>query len=284
MIIVADGGSTKCDWAIVNSIGQFEKISSEGFNPNLHSLERIETLIGSVFNESIYQNCEQIFYFGSGCSELDAVQKVEIAFEKFFKNTKIHVKHDLEGSALATCGNQKAFAAILGTGSNLCLWNGKSVQETGKHFGNGYILGDEGSGTHLGKILIRTALSDQLGQLSEPFFKQFGHRDEIMNQVYSSSSPNVYLASFTRFLSEFQNHEIIQKIIKEAFDTFIKTHILCFEDYKTIPLNFVGSVAFVFQKELMTICDNYGIQCQKIIKEPLSDLVHVIASEHKVWA
>ena len=49
-------------------------------------------------------------------------------------------------------GAKLGIAVILGTGSNVGLYDGKQLVKTVG--GLGYVLGDEGSGVHLGKDIV----------------------------------------------------------------------------------------------------------------------------------
>ena len=83
---------------------------------------------------------------------------IKNALKFVFPKSKIHVDHDLMGAAKALCGNEKGIACILGTGSNSCFYNGKKIVKNSP--GLGYVLGDEGSGTYLGKKVIQYYLYD----------------------------------------------------------------------------------------------------------------------------
>ena len=76
MLLIADGGSTKADWAVLEDNGQVRLLSSEGFNPNQHDAQQIALkLAGDPALMALAEQVSSVRYFGSGCSspELKAI-------------------------------------------------------------------------------------------------------------------------------------------------------------------------------------------------------------------
>jgi len=275
MIIVADGGSTKCDWAFIEKSEKVIYQKTKGFNPNINNDSEIKLILESL---SLNRNdVVEIYYFGSGCSSPEIKSSLKQVFDCVFKKSKNNIFHDLEGSALACCGKEKGIACILGTGSNICEWNGKEIVENDLYFGNGYILGDEGSGSHLGKLLIREAFTGGLGkELLERFTLEFGNRDQIIQKVYSRPGANVFLASCTHFISQNKENTVIKSIIYEAFEVFVQTNLFQISPLKNLPVNFVGSVAAIFKVELHEVLLKHNYVCNKVVQNPLEEIVKAI--------
>jgi glucosamine kinase len=273
--IVADSGSTKCDWAIVHPNGNIQKIKTIGFNPTFHSSEFIYQNIVSTFETNIIEKIDKIYFFGAGCSNTNDKNIVKNGLQKLFTKAKIIIKHDLEGSAIASLGKQKGISCILGTGSNTCLWDGENIVDMPFVFGNGYILGDEGSGSHLGKTLLKWYLYDLLPkELRIEFEQQWGNRATIFNNVYQKKATNVYLASLSYFIFEHIENSAMKEIANIVFNEFVESNIKRFENYKTLQVGFVGSIANIFEKELKEVCLKHDIKTGTIVKEPIDQLIN----------
>jgi len=54
---------------------------------------------------------------------------------------------------------------------------------------------------------------------------------------------------------------------------FLSIHVCCFDDYKSVPVNFVGSVAFHFEDELKIAAKQLGINIRSVVKKPINGLV-----------
>jgi hypothetical protein len=177
------------------------------------------------------------------------------------------------GAAKALCGQEKGVACILGTGSNSCYFNGKKIVKNSP--GLGYVLGDEGSGSYLGKKVLQHYL---YGTFDEDLMHRFGTLyqtsvSEILNTVYKKPFPNRYLAQFTHFLVENRGHYMIENIIEDGFNDFFFNHVYKYRESWTMPIHFVGSVAYGFRDVLKDICNNYELKLGKIIQSPMEGLI-----------
>lgn len=273
MLLIADSGSTKCDWIGSSERGTL-RFSTMGFNPFFHSTELIISEINKNAELINYaERVKNLFFYGSGASSPERVAIIFNALKFVFPNAEIIVNHDMVGSVYATCGSDPGIACIIGTGSNSCYYDGKNISE--KVPALGYILGDEGSGTWLGKILLRDYLYHDLPEKLETAFKEtFGlSKEDIFDSIYKKAHVNVYLASFAKFLGQFKDDEYVRSIVKNGFDAFIKVHVCKFEEHKTVPVHFVGSVANGFSEILRTCGDSFGITIGKITNEPALGLL-----------
>ncbi|NQW42492.1 MAG: hypothetical protein HQ463_03555, partial [Bacteroidetes bacterium] len=272
--VVADSGSTKTDWILVDKNRVPKSLSSIGLNPWHHSAETITNTVKGTFSEDDISMVTEVYFYGSGSSTDDKKKIVYHALKLVFKNANVNVEHDLIASAIACCGDAEGLACILGTGSNICHWTGTQIEEQVPFFGIGYILGDEASGCYLGKQLIRDFLYCSMPSEISNKLKEGGlTKDIIIEKVYSQKGANVYLASFTYFIYENKHESYITQLVLNSFDDFFKTHIIKFDKYQQIPVNFVGSIAFLFQDELNSIANKYGVTVQTIIKQPIDNLM-----------
>jgi glucosamine kinase len=274
MLIIVDSGSTKADWQIIHSDGRKELHSTMGFNPFFHDENRIETELKKQFVKDVkVEEVQYVYFYGAGCSDKMRCDIVKRGLERIFtKAITIEILHDLLASARATCGIKPGIACIIGTGSNTCLYDGNDVTDNVSNLG--YLLGDEGSGSHLGKLLIRAYFYRELPDDIITFFHEdFGSdKREILNKIYGEG-PNVYLASYARFFSKHRNHFYIQKLANEAFTELTRRHILKYEGCHHIPIHFVGSVAYHFKDILKTTLEENDLSLGVVIQKPIDALV-----------
>lgn len=274
MILIADGGSTKTDWRLIKEGREYKQIQTSGFNPYLVGSEVIEAILWKELQPYIdNQSVSKVYYYGAGCSTPVKNMIVETAFEKIFQNARINISHDLLAAAHALCGDTEGIAAILGTGSNSCYYDGRDI--TDSIFSSGYFFGDEGSGAYLGKQLLTAYLHNELpDEVKTLFVEQFTmSRESILDSVYTKPAPSRFLASFSNFLNENRNHPYIYNLIAESFRAFYKYQICCYSRYKEVPVHFVGSVAFHYKDILTKVGLEFGIKTGKFIKAPIDGLV-----------
>jgi glucosamine kinase len=276
MIIVADSGSTKCDWILFDEeTKQIIETNTIGFNPFFHDEWFI---LNEVFANNILREygpqAPHVYFYCAGGSSKELQMKVARGLYINFKNADIKVDHDLDGAAYATCDGKPGIACILGTGSNSCYFDGEKIHEEVPALA--YILGDEGSGSYYGKWLLRDYFYKRMPENIRTEFESWFNpkKDEIFERIYMMPHANVYLASFMRFCSEHRHDQYIQDMVDEGMYDFLNTHVCCYKNYKTVPTHFVGSIAFYFEEVLRKHCINLGIQVGKITNKPVEGLLH----------
>lgn len=282
MIIVADSGSSKTDW-MVYSPTETQSFSTQGINPyflNAHDILKI--LSKNKGLGLIADQVKEVYFFGAGCSSPDKHEIVSNGLSSFFTNSFISVDHDLIGSAYATCGNDEGLTCILGTGSNISYFDGAEVH-IGNH-GLGYVLGDEGSGTFFGKKVLVSYLYQTMPDDLRASFKTTYevNKDIVINNIYQKPFPNAYLANFSRFMIANKSHSFIQQLLRDGFQEFIDTNIKDYKMYKTIPCNFVGSIAYYYQEELREVCQKNQINVGKILQKPIEGIFEYILKREGV--
>jgi glucosamine kinase len=243
MLIIVDSGSTKADWQIIHPDGSRELHNTMGFNPFFHDADRVEAELRKDFTQKVA--CEQarwVYFYGAGCSDAMRCNMIYTGLKRIFPNTEIlEVDHDLLACARAVCGTKPGIACIIGTGSNTCLYDGQKVVDNVSNLG--FLLGDEGSGSHLGKRLIRAYFYRELpAEIQKDFEKAYpeGKRD-ILNKIYSSGA-NVYLASFATFISAHKKHFFIQELVSASFKELIIRHILKFQSILLVLLRIIFKI------------------------------------------
>jgi len=274
MILIADSGSTKADWKILHSDGEITNQSTRGFNPFLQDSETIEAGLLTDFDDSLEKSkATSVYYYGAGCSDKNRNSIVEVALQKIFPNAKITVNHDLLASARAVCGVQPGVACILGTGSNSCLYDGIEIIDNVENMG--FLVGDEGSGSHIGKELLRGYFYREMPKdILEDFEESYpeGHRG-ILDKIYDNPKPNVYIASFSKFLSTHKSDPYIQHLVFKSFDEFVRRHVLKYDGCQNLKIHFVGSVAYYFKEILEIVLASYDLEMGNVIKKPIDRLV-----------
>lgn len=272
MLIIVDSGSTKADWLMIHSDGTRKLVTTMGFNPFFHDEDRIETELHKDFIHQVdVDDAKDIFFYGAGCSDNMRCDIVKRGLERIFKNATIKVEHDLLASARAACGNSAGVACIIGTGSNTCLYDGEKIIDNITNMG--YLLGDEGAGSHFGKLILKAYFYRELpDDIKAEFEKDYGNNKRIfLNKMYGDA-PNVYLASFATFFSKHRNHFYIQKLVAEAFAELVRRHIIKYEGCHSLPICFVGSIAYHFRDILKVVLDEHDLNLGTIIQKPIDKL------------
>lgn len=271
--LIADSGSTKAEWCLLDGKKKRTFIT-EGLSPYFLSGEQIQKILEEKLRAKM-KNIEpdEIFFYGTGCSNPDNVKLVKKAIQTVFTKSAVAVDHDLMGAAKALCGNEKGIACILGTGSNSCYYNGKKIIKNSP--GLGYVLGDEGSGAYLGKKVIQYFLYNTFdADLMDRFVAKFQVSSyDILDAVYKKPLPNRYLASYAIFLAENRGHYMVENIIEDGFNDFFFNHVYKYRESWTLPVNFIGSVAYGFRDVLKDMCNTYELQLGKVLQKPMDGLV-----------
>jgi glucosamine kinase len=280
MILVADSGSSKTDWLLTISTEEVKQFRTAGLNPYFLSEKEIVKILQEQATDMVAYAADitEIYFFGAGCSSPDRHEIVSNALSQLFTKSYISIDSDLLGCAYATCGHEKGFCCVLGTGSNISYFDGEDIH-SGQH-GLGFVLGDEGSGTWFGKALITDFLYGKMpGEICIKFDEEYHlDKEKVIKNVYQSPNPNSYLASFSRFLSLIRPSQYAQDLLRKGITSFIETNIKWYPQYHKYKCHFVGSIAYVFADELKLVCDENGIHLGKIIKQPIHDLMMFILS------
>lgn len=269
MILVADSGSTKTDWRLINGQSILSQYICSGLNPHFHSSETVFEEVKKTFDEAIASQIEEIHFYGSGASTDDKKQIIIDGFSKLFKNAKINIYHDLLGAARSACGSEKGLAGILGTGSNCCSFDGQHIVKEFRS--GGFIIGDEGGGVSIGKAILKAYIENNMPpELVLKFDHQYKMTyDEILNSLYKKPYPNRFLASFSPFAFHNRNHYFISEILVNCFQSFFDVQVKRHENWDKLPLNLVGSIAYYYNQELSAVAEKNQIRINTILEKPI---------------
>ncbi len=283
--LIADAGSTKVEWVIVNNDGGTEaRVSTHGLNALLAEPEEIARLFSKAKTLLNNAKVDEIFYYGAGCATPAICQKIKDALiatwmpeendgPEEHAQSHAHVESDLLGAARALLGRSPGIACILGTGSNSCLYDGEKIVSNVPSLG--FILGDEGSGAALGKRLVSDAFKGQLPELVRDHFLNLYELtlEEILDYTYRRPAANRFLASLVPFLKEHLWNPYVYSIVREEFKSFLKRNVALYRGSHSLPLSFTGSIAFHFADILREAAESQGLKVGKIEKNPMDGMI-----------
>lgn len=276
MIAIVDGGSTKCDWVILENDGtEVLKTETVGFNPNIIKSELITIEIEK--NQALIKfkdYLENIFFYGSGCGTPENKLIVEREIQKVFPNAKISVKEDLLAAAYAAYRGVPAIVCILGTGSNACYFDGEKVKTELPSLG--FLIGDEGSGSALGKQLVRHYFMKKLPpDLHQQFTEIYQlNIDDLLKNMYHNPRANAYMADFTRFIVDRKTHPYFQNFIYKELKNFLEFQVMPYEECRDSEVNFIGSVAYFFEDTLRAAAADFHFKIGTVVQKPIESLVN----------
>ncbi|HEX7415319.1 MAG TPA: BadF/BadG/BcrA/BcrD ATPase family protein [Bacteroidia bacterium] len=277
MILIADSGSTKTTWCLLDNKKQFVESHTQGFSPSFQTTEEMFKIMLAELPKEILQqqsnNAFQVFYYGTGCSTEGKVQLMHDALATVFTKAHITVNHDLFAAAIALCGNKPGIACILGTGSNSCYFDGVAIKES--LLSVGYFFGDHGSGAHIGKTLLQHYLEDALPTDLQTAFKALPefNKEYILENVYKKPMPQRFLASYTKVISNYRQYTFIQGLVKQCFADFFIHQVEKYSLHKQVDISFVGSVALHFKEQLQQVMQERGLKKGIILQSPMEGLI-----------
>ncbi|WP_205503487.1 BadF/BadG/BcrA/BcrD ATPase family protein [Rufibacter psychrotolerans] len=273
MILIADSGSTKTAWRLIDTEGEVGQAHTVGINPYYQDTPEIASMLQeSLLPQLLGEAPQEVHFYGAGCSAKDKQAIVASALAELFPLADISVHHDLEAAARALCGQEEGIACILGTGSNSCLYDGEKIIQNVPNLG--FILGDEGSGGYMGKRIVQAFLNQELPQdIHQAFMDRYHtNRDEIVDHVYRKPYPNRYMAGFAKFLFDHRQHPFIYQMISQCFADFFEKTVVKYPNYQKLKTHFVGSIAFYFGDILRTVAQQYGLTVGNILESPIAGL------------
>lgn len=274
MILIGDSGSTKTEWVILTQTETYT-YHTQGINPMFNTTEEIEYILRNELYPQLLDKTafQKICFYGASVSTEERTDRVRKAIQAVFGTKPAEIQHDLLAAARALCGKSEGIACILGTGSNSCVYNGEKITE---HIDSlAYILGDEGSGAHMGKTLLNRHYYKKLPASISIKLDEYLGKDlpGVLETIYRQPLANRYLASLTRFISEHKDTPEIKAIVTECFGEFVDILMHGYPNQKNLPVHSVGSVGYVFKDELQEVLTNKGLTAGNIIKNPMEGLI-----------
>lgn len=281
MKLLVDSGSTKADWIAINDEGKvLFTTQSLGLNPEVLTKDEVIKRLNDKFDISHNKNkAKNLFFYGAGCGTDRMKDFLTNIFKEYFVNATVSVNEDTYAAVYATTPKDtEAIVCILGTGSNCSFYDGKVLHQKVQSLG--YIAMDDASGNRFGRHLLRGYFFNKMPEdLAKEFETEFNvDADFVKNKLYKEPNPNAYLATFAKFLIRHKDSEFCQAIIKKEMESFVDNYIKQFDNYKEVPVHFIGSIAFYLKDELEIILSNHGIKIGNVLRRPIDGLIeyHVL--------
>ncbi|MFD1294537.1 N-acetylglucosamine kinase [Lutibacter holmesii] len=274
MILIADGGSTKADWILLDTSGEVVlKTRTGGLNPAVFSTDLMKNRISENAEFNTYkEKITEVYFYGAGCGTEKPTALLKSLFESFFINAKVEVKEDTYAAAYAVT-SKPGIVCILGTGSNSCYFDGEKVDVRIPSLG--YILMDEASGNYFGKKLLRDYYYNKMPKkVAALFEEQFNvDADTIKRNIYKEDNPNTYLATFAEFLLRNERTAYYNKVLRKGIVEFFENRILTYKECEEVPVHFVGSIAFFGKDIIEDVANYYKIVLGKVVRRPIDGLI-----------
>ena len=276
MKLIADSGSTKTDWCVIDGGVVIFRTVGQGINPFLQTDAEIENIVNNEFASGFGYagKIAEIEFYGAGCRD-GMVPRMELLLRKVFVNAvRVEVCSDVLGAARALFGDGEGIACILGTGANSCLYDGRRITANVPPLG--YILGDEGSGAVLGRMFINALFKGRLpATMRDEFLKETSLTlADIINKVYREPLANRFLASMSVFIHNHLKNKDLRSLVVGNFRSFFRRNVSLY-GRRDLPVGTVGSVAFYYKSELLEAAESEGYTVGKVIKSPMEGLVKV---------
>ncbi|MBQ7489652.1 MAG: ATPase [Bacteroidales bacterium] len=274
--LIIDAGSTKTEWVVASAGSALFRFVTAGINPNYLDDEAVAANISefaAACPAELAARISAVDYYGSGCAAAANVARMENLLRRRFSAARLFVASDLLGACRALCNDTQGIVAILGTGAAACLYDGSDIVSRAPSLG--YMLGDEGSGTHLGKMFITEYLLGTLpADVKNDFEAEFSiDAAAIIRKVYREPAPNRFMASLPPFIAKYVDNPVIFNFCKSCFDSFIQKQIFYFFDYQKYTLNIIGSVGFHFQKVIRECASENKIIMGAVNASPMPALI-----------
>ncbi|MDR6406427.1 MULTISPECIES: BadF/BadG/BcrA/BcrD ATPase family protein [Chryseobacterium] len=276
MVAIVDSGSTKSDWVILDEFKKvFLKTETIGFNPNFINKELIVPEIEKNTSlTSVKNSIKKIYFYGSGCGIQKNCDTIVEELSKVFVDAEITVREDLLAAAYAAYQGKPAIVCIMGTGSNSCYFDGENLKI--KLPSLGFLMGDEGSGSAIGKQLVRRFFMQKLpADLSREFQEIYNLTiDDALKNMYHTTRPNAYLANFNKFVIDRKDHPYLRDMVLEEMKNFFDYQVLPYEESKEAEINFIGSIAYYYEDILRSAAAELNLNVGQIVQKPIESLVN----------
>ncbi|MBO7603274.1 MAG: hypothetical protein J6S97_02540 [Bacteroidales bacterium] len=272
MKIIVEAGATKSSWRIVKGDGEVLSYQFQGMNVSTMPMEHVLEVLSGALGSLGETKADGFYLYVAGIVTPQIREVLGHCIRGWIEVADLDIQNDLVAAARAVCGRSPGIAAILGTGSNLCFYDGDSVSQPVRS--GGYIIGDEGGGAVLGKLFLADYIK---GLVPEPIASEFAESHDatyegIVNFVYKSPAPAGALGSLAPWLLERYDNPYVKNLIDRNFQSFIDRS-LSHCDTNRYPVGVVGGWGYVCRDIFTRLCEAKGIKTGRFEPEPISGLM-----------
>ncbi len=273
MKLIADSGSTKTDWCLMSDGGNM-RFSTQGINPFHQSAETINGILEKELIPQLrgVRTVDEVFFYGAGCTREKSAELVNAMHTVFGDSAKVEAEGDMLGAARAMCQHSEGIACILGTGANSCYYDGEVIKANIPPLG--YILGDEGSAAYIGRRLIGNIVKQQFSPcICDTFFEETRlDVPYIINKVYREPMANRFLGQVSQFCQSHRADKEVHEFLIDCFSQFFIRNVRNYH-HDTLPVHFVGSIAWAYEPELREAAESTGFHVGNISRSPMEGLI-----------
>lgn len=273
MKLIAESGATKTDWRLITDDGSVRCASTAGLNPSVLDAEQIRAIIAPVMPvlNPEGRSVEEIHFYGAGLVSISAAEPLLEVLSMWYPFAQMEFHSDMLAAARALFGDGSGVVAIMGTGSNSCLYeNGQIIRNIRP---GGFILGDEGSGAALGKAFVSDFIKGLLPEsLESDFEREYGlDYQKIVQKVYRESAPSAFLASFAPFILEKLQEPYVKSLVEDVLEAFVVRSLKRYEPF--VKVGVVGSFGCACEPMLREVGARHGLEFTDFLKSPIEKLV-----------
>lgn len=274
MKIIAECGATKSDWRLIDGGKEIRQVLVSGVNVSAMSMDAVKTVVDEALGQlcAAFEAVESIHMYVAGVVAEESHDLLKSFLTAYYPSASVEIQTDLVAAVRAACGHASGVAAIIGTGSNSCQWDGQKIVK--KVAAGGFILGDEGSAAALGKLFLADYIKGLVPtEIAEDFASRYpSDYATIVANVYRSQAPSAYLGDFAPFIMEYYSHPYIKELVDGNFRSFIRRSLKQY-DTEGGPVGVVGGFAYALKDIFLQIASEEGISVSRIIKAPIEGLI-----------
>ena len=270
--IIVESGATKSDWRVLGGDGsEIKRFLRAGTNVSSMKLEDIKATLTEAFASEGLEKVAGFYLYTAGVVTPEIADELVNHLRSLAQIDEIEINNDLMGAARGACGHEPGIAAILGTGSNTCFYDGSTLSQ--KVYSGGYVIGDEGGGASLGKLFLADFIKGLVpDEIARDFAKEFDSSYAgIVQGVYRSASPSGYLGSLAPFILRHYSHPYAKALVDKNFQSFIDRSLLRY-DTARYPVGIVGGFGWACKDIITPLLDKAGIKVSRFIKAPIEGL------------
>ena len=266
MILIVESGATKTDWCLVGPEGPVSRLQTPGMNLSSIASEANAAVFATAVEQ--FTGVDEVHFYAAGLLEFPV--ELDRVFRERFPHATFEYASDLLAAARAACGRGEGVAAILGTGSNTCLYDGQRIVRN--IHGGGFIIGDEGSAAALGRMFLSDLVKELVPEDLAQAFASFHEADyaSVVRNIYKSPAPSRYLGSLAPFLLDNRDNTYVKALIDRNFRDLFERALIRYGDY---PVGVVGGFGCACRAELGQLATGYGLTISRFIPSPMDGLI-----------